>query len=88
MEEDTEKQMWRSAELQRRYARQKELKRQLRVLHALMRNEGMLLEEVLTPDERKIHAKALRQIELQQLTINRIIHPNYWRRLFNALLPW
>lgn len=78
--------MFRKSELQRRELRRIALEHELKSLIKRMDNEGMLLHEILTPEEQKIHALANKEIIRQQLAFEREASPGYWTRLWRALL--
>lgn len=78
--------MFRKSELQRRELRRIALDREMKSLLKRMDNEGMLLHEMLTPEEQKIHKLANKEIIEQQLAFEREASPGYWQRLWRALL--
>ena len=86
MNQDELKVVFRKGELERRAARRVQFTQELSSLMLRIKNEGIMLHELLTSDEAKASVEALRQIKQQIQDADRELHPGYWRRLLRALL--
>ena len=75
----------RQDELQRRTSQRKLLRTQLQTVLARMKNEGMLLDEELTPEDATAHSKAIDSVKAQEDAWEHAIY-GYWGRLWRALL--
>jgi len=77
--------MARADELERRASRRTLLRSQLKNVLARMKNEGMLLDEELTPEDATAHSKAIDSVKAQEDAWEHAIY-GYWGRLWRALL--
>lgn len=84
--QDDLKVAFRKDELERRDRRRARLRGDLDNVLARMKNEGTLLDELLTPDEMLVHFRAVMQIKQQEAAYYKEFHSGYWKRLFRALL--
>lgn len=69
------KHVFRASELQRRAARMK-----------ILQNHAALENEVLPPEDQKIHDETVASLKRQTLAYEKEIRPGYWQRLWHALL--
>ena len=77
---------FRTQELHRRVARRERLFQELESLRKRYQNEGMLLHEVLSEEDKKAHIEATIRIKAQQIQFEKETRPGYWQRLWYAIL--
>ena len=78
--------LFRAQELGHRQQRRDAIVRDLNILKARMRNEGILINELLTPEDQKFHETAIAMMKAQEEHMQKELSPGYWWRLKNALL--